>query len=77
MTSSTLSSSFRALQQVVCFAVEHLVYLGIRVAELRVHARVIVPVRLDELESHGERRDDRDVVAELVARDDLRVGRGE
>ena len=67
---------FRALQHVVRVAVEHLVYLRIRVAELRVHARVIVPVRLDELESHVERRDDRDVIAELMARDNFRVGRG-
>ena len=53
------------------------IYLRVRVAQLWVHARVVVPVRLDELESHIEWRDDRDIVAELVARDGLRVGRGE
>ena len=55
-----------ALQQVVCISVEYLVYLRVRVAQLWVHARVVVPVRLDELESHIEWREDRDIVAELV-----------
>lgn len=53
------------LQQIKGVAFKHLVHLGIRVAELRADARVVVPVRLDELESHVERRDDRDVIAEL------------
>jgi len=40
-----------------------------------VHARVTVPLRLDELESHLERGgDENDVVADLTARDHILVG---
>jgi len=43
-----------------------------------VHARVTVPLRLDELESHFKRGgDENDVVADLMARDRIVVGRRE
>lgn len=49
------------------FAVEHFIELRILIVELRAHARVVVPVRLDELKSNLKRRDNCDVIAKLMA----------
>jgi hypothetical protein len=66
-----------ALQQLMDLAFAHLVHLLIRVTELHIHARVVLPVRFHELESHGQRRHDRDIVAELMTRDGFLVNRRE
>ena len=65
------------LQQVADVSFEHLVYLRMCVAELQVHAPVAVAVHLDKLKPNVERWDDRDVIAEVMEPDGLRVGGAE